>query len=1233
MRILRRSKSRPSILESLLLLLLSTTCAGTETTTCSTGLMCPSGKVCVNDGKACAVPSCGNGVVEKALGESCDDGPNNEPAAGADCSAKCELSECDNGVVEFNETCDPSANGAGDACQDDCHYLAACGNGIWDGNMGEECDGRDLPPGSELLRCSDECKVVSCGNGLVEEQAGESCDPGVQDGPPCNDDCTLSVCGDGKLGPQEACDPKLDPDCEGECTRLKNCGDGKLDKGEECDPNAEGSSPEACTPTCKIRGCGNAIVDQIGEFDEACDDGNTVGGDGCSANCKSRESCGNGVIDRDFLGGEADERWELCDDGNTGDGDQCSSNCRLSAACGNKKLDLGEDCDNGKGDQDGRTVETAQCNTDCRTPLCGDGIINRSAGEACDKSTPADTEDCNGASAVRPDYTSVACQAPLCGDQYVNAVAGEECEPVKAEVDEASGDTSACNGAQAPDEAKCHLPRCGDGYVNEQAAEECEPSLEEGFNEDTKDSPTCNGESEPTPEGARCKVATCGDGYTNTTAGEACDDGPETANCNRSAEAAAAGVDCLGARCGDGYINTAAGEECEPGMGGEPVNEAGDTAICNGAGGGAVACKRARCGDSYTNRAASECGDAPGDTTLCNSNQAGGGVACKAKLCGDRYVNHQAEEVCDLGSADTVACNGNLAGELSCKQTECGDGYTNQTAGEQCDPNSAPESSAWNNCNGPEAGQFKCLTRACGDGFLHPQEACDSNVDSTTCNGKGAVTLAGAVLECTLLDCGDGYVNRAAGEECDLGRGTLAKGRKDWNRCNGPDAPEGIACRLKRCGDDYTHDEECDEADTQTCNGANAPDDVECDESRCGDGYVNVSAGEACEPDIDGKDTAACNGNLAAAGVACHAPSCGDGYVNAAAGEDCDPGDPSLSTPLTAEDESSATWSGCNGPSAGNQQCKFIDCGDGFTHPTEECDARENTFLCNGRKHDESQENDANIACTWSECGDGYVNAAAGEECDPGVATLDGQLDWLECNGPAAGPGFACRKTRCGDGYVNKSVLSGMAIPVEECEPAASTTHWFGFEAWILSGETAETFPRVCVIDSISGNDCRIARCGDGVVSRGEECDPVEEGADSPNEDSAGCNGSAAGLYACKVTSCGDGYKNPASEDCDPGSVRETEGCTKECTTSFCGDGEMNRAAGEECEVRADGTWKYCNEPILESDGVTISNPDFACTPVRCGDGYRNERVEVCSPTDLHEDWQIVCPADCSLPD
>jgi cysteine-rich repeat protein len=68
---------------------------------------------------------------------------------------------------------------------------------------------------------------------------------------------------------------------------------------------------------CLPAGCGNQEL----EPGELCDDGNLVSGDGCSADCRSREVCGDGFADP-TLG-------EACDDGNTIGRDGCTSRCAI----------------------------------------------------------------------------------------------------------------------------------------------------------------------------------------------------------------------------------------------------------------------------------------------------------------------------------------------------------------------------------------------------------------------------------------------------------------------------------------------------------------------------------------------------------------------------------------------------------------------------------------------------------------------------------------------------------------------------------------------------------------------------------------------------------------------------------------------------------------------------------------------------------------------------------------
>ena len=148
---------------------------------------------------------------------------------------------------------------------------------------------------------------------------------------------------------------------------LEICGNAHIDPGEVCD-DGNTVSGDGCSADCKsIETCGNGILDTISEV---CDDGNTVSGDGCSADCKSIEICGNGIIDT-YTG-------EVCDDDNTIDGDGCSHDCKSNETCGNGIVDrvVGEVCDTGGA--------SASCDPDCTLPLCGDGLVNTAAGEQCD---------------------------------------------------------------------------------------------------------------------------------------------------------------------------------------------------------------------------------------------------------------------------------------------------------------------------------------------------------------------------------------------------------------------------------------------------------------------------------------------------------------------------------------------------------------------------------------------------------------------------------------------------------------------------------------------------------------------------------------------------------------------------------------------------------------------------------------------------------------------------------
>ncbi|HEY0190816.1 MAG TPA: DUF4215 domain-containing protein [Kofleriaceae bacterium] len=158
-----------------------------------------------------------------------------------------------------------------------------------------------------------------------------------------------------------------DPSCKAANTL---CGNGTSDIGEACD-DGNTVDGDGCDSNCTISACGNGV--KAGT--EACDDGNVTDGDGCDSNCTAT-ACGNGVK----------TGQETCDDGNLVDGDGCDSNCRPSG-CGNGVKTGTEACD------DGNTTNGDGCDNNCTVTACGNGI--QTGTEACDDGNTANWDGCN----------------------------------------------------------------------------------------------------------------------------------------------------------------------------------------------------------------------------------------------------------------------------------------------------------------------------------------------------------------------------------------------------------------------------------------------------------------------------------------------------------------------------------------------------------------------------------------------------------------------------------------------------------------------------------------------------------------------------------------------------------------------------------------------------------------------------------------------------------------------
>jgi fibro-slime domain-containing protein len=186
--------------------------------------------------------------------------------------------------------------------------------------------------------------------------------------------------------------------------------------------------------------CGNGELTK----DEACDDGNTVSGDGCANNCLSVEPgfscvtpgkpcrpiarCGDGLV----------VFPEQCDDGNTAAGDGCSAKCKIEigwkcdgspsscshTTCGDGKIEGAEACD------DGNTMPFDGCSSDCQnepscktpgacTSRCGDGIVL--GAEDCDDGNNTDGDGCSASCKIETGFTC-SNTAPLGDRMLVPAV-------------------------------------------------------------------------------------------------------------------------------------------------------------------------------------------------------------------------------------------------------------------------------------------------------------------------------------------------------------------------------------------------------------------------------------------------------------------------------------------------------------------------------------------------------------------------------------------------------------------------------------------------------------------------------------------------------------------------------------------------------------------------------------------------------------------------------------------
>jgi hypothetical protein len=513
------------------------------------------GRTAANDGhfvNVTIVSLCGNGVVDGAFGETCDEGSGVNGTPGSCCASNCTLktsgTQCRGpaGDCDSPETCD----GVNPTCPADAYLppSTVCRAG----SSGEECDQDEFctgssptcpadavkPNGTTCRGVAGACDVAETCDGVSKlcptdgfVASGTTCRAAAGDcditeqctgtGPNCPADTkSTAVCraSGGVCDPAESCNG-VSNTCPADAKSTAQCraSGGVCDVAEFCDgvnnacpsdsKQASGTECRASAGSCDVAetcdGVNNACP--ANSFVSAGTECRASAGDcdvaesctGSNANCPADSFKPASTVCRAASAGEVCDIAELC----TGSGASCPADVVQPATTVCRASSVGEVCDIAEF-CDGTNKTCPADAVEPNTTVCRASSV----GEVCDVPETCDgTNKTCPADAVLPNGTTCRASAGVCD-------VTEACDGSSKFCPSDSKSTAVCRGAAGA----CDVAEVCDGLNDDCPAD---GFVADGTNCD--DTNFCNGTQ-------TCTGGVCGGGSTPCGMGQSCDEGSDS---------------------------------------------------------------------------------------------------------------------------------------------------------------------------------------------------------------------------------------------------------------------------------------------------------------------------------------------------------------------------------------------------------------------------------------------------------------------------------------------------------------------------------------------------------------------------------------------------------------------------------------------------------------------------------------------------------------------------------